>query len=96
MNLSLYLYNRLIRMTPPDRAQLMAKAPTYITDAGILNTLNGIDINRKDTFAPVCNSLRAYEADPALARMLAAWVDENGRASPERTIFKWIPSSHPL
>lgn len=89
MNLCLYLYNRLIRMSVPDRAQLMAKAPTYITDAGILNTLNGIDINRKETFAPVCNSLRAYEADPVLARMLSAWVDEDNRASPERGIFRW-------
>lgn len=68
------LYETLLRLDPAGRAQLIARAPQYITDAGFLNTLNGIDVNNKATFARTCAMLRAFESIPDMRSKIAAWL----------------------
>jgi hypothetical protein len=68
------LYETLLRLDPAGRAQLIARAPTYITNTAFLNTLNGLDVNNRASFARTCAMLRAFESIPDMRSKLAAWL----------------------
>ena len=68
------LFETLMRLDSSGRAQLLNRAPTYISNSDFLNLLNQIDVNRKDTFARTCAQLRAFEAVPDMRPKIAAWL----------------------
>ncbi len=68
------IFEKLNRLDSSGRAQLLARAPNYISDTGFLNTLNSIDVNRKETIARTCSMLRAFEGVPGLRPQVAAWL----------------------
>lgn len=68
------LYETLMRLDSVGRAMLIARAGNYISNSDFLNLLNNIDVNRKQTIAPVCNQLRAFESIPDMRAKIAAWL----------------------
>ena len=68
------IYETLIRLDSSGRAQLLARAQNHIKDTNFLNTLNSIDVNRKETIARTCSMLRAFEGVPGLRPQVAAWL----------------------
>ena len=69
----------IMRRSPSDRAALIGCAPKYITDAGFLNLLNGININarRGSELVAVVSSMRAFAAVPRLAAEVDTWLKRN-------------------
>lgn len=68
------LFEKLNRLDSSGRAQLLSRAPIYITDSNFLNTLNMIDVNNKATFSRACTMLRAFEGVPDMRSKIAAWL----------------------
>ena len=68
------LFETLNRLDSSGRAQLIARAPQYITDTNFLNMLNMIDVNNKASFARTCSMLRAFEYVPDMRSKIAAWL----------------------
>jgi hypothetical protein len=68
------IFETLTRLDSSGRAQLLGRAQTYITNADFLNTLNSIDVNRKETIVRTCSMLRAFEGVPGLRAQVAAWL----------------------
>lgn len=68
------LYEVLMRLDSAGRAQFLARAPQYITDSNFLNTLNRIDVNRRETIGPTCSLLRSFESVPGVRAQLVAWI----------------------
>lgn len=72
--LKMNLFETLNRLDSSGRAQLIARAPQYITDANFLNLLNLIDVNNKASFARPCSMLRAFESVPDMRSKIVAWL----------------------
>lgn len=68
------VHDTLMRMTPAGRAEFISRAQQFISNPDFLNTLNRIDINRKETIGPTCVLLRAFDAVPGLRAQLFAWL----------------------
>lgn len=68
------LQTTLLRLDSAGRAQVLSRAPQYITNVEVLNLLNRIDVNRKETIAPTCALLRAFDAVPGVRDQIAAWL----------------------
>lgn len=68
------IFEALVRRDSSARAQLLSRAQNHISDSNFLNTLNGIDVNRKETISLTCSRLRAFEGVPGLRSQVAAWL----------------------
>jgi hypothetical protein len=68
------IFETLVRLDSSGRAQLLSRAQNHITDSNFLNTLNGIDVNRKETISQTCKQLRAFEGVPGIRAQVAAWL----------------------
>ncbi len=72
--MSLRIVETLRSVDPAEAARLIGSMRSFITNDGLINTMNLYDLNDKKNDAMLIRTLYAYNSVPGLKEQVAQWL----------------------